>query len=78
MLAELDRVGSAERAMQNRATICNPDGSSLNLTPEQFREVLTHAMAIVYTGVDLGMDIWAIQWDRDYTPSFSRKAFQRS
>ena len=42
------------------------DNKKINLTTGQVQEIIDHALAVVVTGVDTQIDIWAIQWPRDY------------
>jgi hypothetical protein len=38
----------------------------INLTSVQEKEIADHAIAVIATGVDTSITIWAIQWPNDY------------
>jgi len=45
-----------------------PDNKRINLSTEQIEEIIENALFVLCTGVDCTCDIWAIQWERDYSP----------
>lgn len=38
----------------------------INLTGAQEKEICDHALAVIATGIDTSITIWAIQWPNDY------------
>lgn len=42
------------------------DNKTIELTGVQCKEIVDHAIAVIVTGVDTQLDIWAIQWPTDY------------
>lgn len=42
------------------------DGKEIKLQHRQLKEICDHALAVIVTGVDTRIDVWAIQWPNDY------------
>ncbi len=42
------------------------NGNKIVLTKENIEEIVNHALAVIATGVDTQIDVWAIQWPNDY------------
>lgn len=42
------------------------DNKIIHLNKEQIEEIIENAVAMLSTGVDLSLDIWAIQWPNNY------------
>lgn len=43
------------------------DNKEINLTYDQVREIIDNALVVVVTGVDTRVDVWAVQWPKDYS-----------
>lgn len=69
MLQSEDRVKKAIlNCFRHKSSLHFPDGKHLKLNEAQANEILEKADAVLWTGVDLSFDIWAVQWPRDYQP----------
>lgn len=44
------------------------DNKLINLNYNQINEIIDHALGVIVTGIDLRLDVWAIQWPNDYQP----------
>lgn len=49
-----------------RTYIHTHDNQIIELTKEQKDEIMENALVVICTGIDFSIDVWAIQWDRDY------------
>lgn len=42
------------------------NNKEINLTTAQTEEIVNNALAVIATGIDMSVTIWAIQWPNDY------------
>jgi len=44
------------------------DGQRMHLNYNQIEEICDHALALIMTGTDNWIDLWAVQWPNDFIP----------
>lgn len=49
-----------------RAYIHTHTNGLIELSKLQIDEIIKNALVVIATGIDLSLDIWAVQWPRDY------------
>ena len=56
----------------NHVFLHNPANNSIiKLTEEDLENIASNALAVIFTGVDNSLDIWAVQWENDFIPELT-------
>lgn len=50
-----------------------PENKIIKLTENDIEEITDNALALIVTGTDDWLDIWALQWPNDYIPKIFDK-----
>lgn len=51
---------------RHKCYVHTQDNRLIKLNDKQIQEIINEAYYVLATSVDMSIDIWAIQWDRDY------------